>query len=399
MSGGGLPLEGLRVLEFSHMVMGPACGLILADMGAEVIKIEGVEGDATRHLTGSGAGYWPTYNRNKSSLAVDLKSPEGLTAAQRLAAHADVLIENFRPGTLDRLGLGYARLAQDNPRLIYCSLKGFLPGPYESRTALDEVVQMMGGLAYMTGPPGRPLRAGASVNDVMGGMFGVIAILAAVNERHRTGRGQLVQSGLFENNVFLVAQHMLQGAVTGVPAAPMPTRLSAWAIYDIFEVMNDERVFVGAVSDSQWQAFCQAFGMQSFASDPNLATNNQRVHARDQFMPFVRERFMRLSKQEVMRRCEAAGLPFAPIARPQDLFDDPHLTASEGFTDITLANGQTAVVPRLPIRMDGRRFATRGDVPETGQHSAAVLAQLGYSAEDIAALVAQGVVRLGPRAA
>jgi crotonobetainyl-CoA:carnitine CoA-transferase CaiB-like acyl-CoA transferase len=399
MSHDALPLDGLRVIELSHMVMGPTCGLILADMGAQVIKIEGLEGDSTRRLTGSGAGYWPTYNRNKLSLALDLKSVDGLAAVLRLLTHADVLIENFRPGTLDRLGLGYAQLAPDNPRLIYCSLKGFLPGPYETRTALDEVVQMMGGLAYMTGPPGRPLRAGASVNDVMGGMFGAIAILAAVNERHRTGRGQLVQSGLFENNVFLVAQHMLQGAVTGVPASPMPTRLSAWAIYDVFEVKNDDHVFVGAVSDAQWQAFCRAFDLATFAADPSLATNNQRVHARDQFMPFVRERLARLHKQDVMKRCEAAGLPFAPISRPEDLYSDPHLMASEGFTDVTLASGQVAAVPCLPLRMDGRRFVTRSDVPAIGQHSAALLAEAGYNDEQIGQLVAEGAVRLGPRAA
>ncbi|MFA9440613.1 CaiB/BaiF CoA transferase family protein [Uliginosibacterium sp. sgz301328] len=394
MTTASLPLAGLRVVEFAHMVMGPACGLILADMGAEVIKVEGVEGDSTRRLTGSGAGYWPTYNRNKLSLAVDLKSVEGLAAVLRLIDDADVLIENFRPGAMARLGLGYEALRERNLRLIYCSLKGFLPGPYEQRTALDEVVQMMGGLAYMTGPPGRPLRAGASVNDVMGGMFGAIAVLAALNERSRTGRGQLVQSGLFENNVFLVAQHMLQGAVTGRPAEPMPTRLSAWAVYDVFETADDERVFVGAVSDAQWLAFCTAFGLRHLADDAGLATNNQRVHARDQFMPFVREHLRRLSRDEIMRRCDEAGLPFAPIARPQDLYADPHLAASEGFTTITLSDGATAEVPRLPVCMDGRRFATRVDLPPAGRDTAALLRRSGYAEEDIAAMSSRGVVRI-----
>ncbi|MGC3964894.1 MAG: CaiB/BaiF CoA-transferase family protein [Rhodocyclaceae bacterium] len=394
MTTSSLPLAGLRVVEFAHMVMGPACGLILADLGAEVIKVEGVEGDSTRRLTGSGAGYWPTYNRNKLSFAVDLKSAEGRTAVLRLLDDADVLIENFRPGAMDRLQLGYEALRERNTRLIYCSLKGFLSGPYEQRTALDEVVQMMGGLAYMTGPPGRPLRAGASVNDVMGGMFGAISILAALNERSRTGHGQFVQSGLFENNVFLVAQHMLQGAVTGRPAEPMPARLSAWAVYDVFETADDEHVFVGAVSDTQWKAFCSAFGLRHLAEAPELATNNQRVHARDQFMPFVRERLRRLSKDDVMNRCDAAGLPFAPIARPQDLYSDPHLAASDGFTTVTLPGGNAVQVPRLPVCMDGRRFATRIDLPDEGRDTAALLRRAGYAEEDIAAMSSRGVVHV-----
>ncbi|MEC5399767.1 CaiB/BaiF CoA transferase family protein [Uliginosibacterium sp. H1] len=374
-----LPLAGLRVVEFVHMVMGPACGLILADLGAEVIKVEGVEGDSTRHLTGSGAGYWPTYNRNKQSLAIDLKSGEGIEAVRALLATADIVTENFRPGAMEKLGLGYDAVRVLRADIIYCSMKGFLPGPYEQRPALDEVVQMMGGLAYMTGPEGRPLRAGASVNDVMGGMFAAIGILAAVVERQRSGQGQLVQSGLFENNVFLVAQHMMQHAVTGKPASPMPNRLSAWAVYDVFGCAGGEQVFVGAVSDAQWRKFVDAFELHDLAADALLATNNQRVAARERFMPRIRECMARLGKAEVMRRCEAAGLPFAPITRPQDLFDDPHLLASEGFTDITLEGHHTTPVPRLPLVMDGTRFGTRRDLPAVGQHSRAILRELGYA--------------------
>src|SRR3954447_5188238 len=268
------PLAGIRVIEFTHMVMGPSCGMILADLGADVIKIEPApKGDNTRRLTGPATGFFPTFNRNKRSLAVDMKRPAGLALVRRLAKTADVLIENFRPGAMDKLGLGYAALVELNPRLIYCSCKGFLPGPYEHRTALDEVVQMMGGLAYMTGPPGRPLRAGASVNDIMSGMFGVIAILAALRERDQTGKGQLVKSALFENNMFLVAQHMMQFAVTGKPAAPMPERISAWAVYDVFDTADGSQVFVGVVTDTQWRAFCEAFGLADLGSDPALSTN------------------------------------------------------------------------------------------------------------------------------
>ena len=264
------PLSGLRVVEFTHMVMGPAVGAILVELGAEVIKVEPVGGDATRQLLGSGAGYFSMYNRNKKSVCLDLKNPRGLAIARRLAASADIVVENFRAGTMDKLGLGYDSLAAENPRLIYCSEKGFLSGPYEHRTALDEVAQMMGGLAYMTGPPGRPLRAGTSVIDVTGGMFGVIGILAALEQRHRTGRGQKVASSLFETTVYLVGQHMAQKAVTGQAARPMPVRISAWAIYDVFETRDGEQVFVGVVSDSLWEKFCAAFELRELGANPRL---------------------------------------------------------------------------------------------------------------------------------
>ena len=386
------PLAGVRVVEFVHMIMGPSCGLVLADLGAEVIKVEPLEGDNTRRLVGTGAGFWATYNRNKKSLAVDLKSQAGLEVVKKLLATADVVTENFRPGSMDQLGLGYADAQELRPGIIYCSLKGFLPGPYEQRTALDEVVQMMGGLAYMTGPEGRPLRAGASVNDIMGGMFGAIAILGALHERNATGRGQFVQSALFENNVFLVAQHMMQYAVSGRAAAPMPSRLSAWAIYDVFDTADGGQLFVGVVSDTQWKVFCERFGMTELAADTSLATNNQRVHARARLLPLVRARFARMCKADLMDACGGAGLPYAPIVKPEDLFDDPHLNASGGFAEVTLADGRRVKTPKLPFEMDGRRFGAELDVPALGSHTADLLAGLGYTAAAIDRLVQERVI-------
>jgi crotonobetainyl-CoA:carnitine CoA-transferase CaiB-like acyl-CoA transferase len=387
-----LPLAGLKVIEFTHMVMGPAVGVILADMGAEVIKVEPIGGDHTRKLLGSGAGYFPMYNRNKRSICLDLKHPDGLQTARDLIAQADILIENFRPGALDKLGLNYASLAADNPRLIYCSEKGFLPGPYEHRTALDEVAQMMGGLAYMTGPPGRPLRAGASVIDVTGGMFGVIAIMAALEQRHRTGRGQEVKSALYETTVFMVGQHMAQKAVTGQAARPMPVRISAWAIYDVFETGDDDFIFVGVVSDSQWVAFCEAFGLADLAGNPAWAKNGDRVKSRDAILPIVRETFKRYSKAELTQKLESTGLPFAPITKPEDLFDDPHLAASGGLIDMDLPGIGPARLPALPIEMDGQRFGLHHPVPAPGADSAAVLADIGYPADRIDALATSGAV-------
>ena len=387
-----LPLHGIRVLEFAHMVMGPTCGLILADLGAEVIKIEPPDGDHTRKLTASGAGFFPTYNRNKKSFAVDLKSEAGRTLVLKLIATADVISENFRPGAMDKLGFGYAALRKLKPEIIYCSHKGFLAGPYDHRTALDEVVQMMGGLAYMTGGRYGPLRAGASVNDVMGGMFGAIAVLAALYQRQHTKRGQEVKSALFENNVFLVAQHMMEGRMTRRPATPMPDRIRAWAVYDTFKTADGDQVFVGVVTDTQWKVFCESFGLADLLADPSLKTNPQRVEARSRIIPIVADIFAAMRKQEVMARCEALGLPFAPIAKPEDLFDDPHLKASDGLSRITLPNGEQADVPVLPLEMDGRRFGTRLDLPRVGSHTRELLAGLGYGGEAIDAFIAQGVV-------
>jgi crotonobetainyl-CoA:carnitine CoA-transferase CaiB-like acyl-CoA transferase len=387
------PLEGLKVIEFTHMVMGPSIGVILGDLGAEVIKVEPIDGDATRRLLGSGAGYFTMYNRNKRSIRIDLKQPRGLEVAKGLAGWADILIENFRPGALDRLGLGYEALKAQNPGLIYCSAKGFLPGPYETRTALDEVAQMMGGLAYMTGPSGRPLRAGASVIDVTGGMFGVIGILAALEQKRRTGVGQLVDCSLFETTAFLVGQHIAQKAVTGVAARPMPERISAWAVYDVFDTADGEQVFVGVVSDPQWRSFCRVFGLEALGADPDFAANNQRVKARDRILPQLRAHFATLPTAELLALCEAANLPFAPITRPEDLVSDPHLLASEGLVNVSAGEGRRADIPALPLRLNARRPGLHRDVPDSGQHSREVLGEvLGLGVDQIAALEQAGAV-------
>src|SRR5437868_7585331 len=304
------PLAGLRVVEFTHMVMGPTCGMVLADMGAEVIKIEPVDGDRTRRLLGAGAGFFPMFNRNKKSIAIDLHSGRGVDVARRLAASADVVAENFKPGTMTKYGLDYAALSAVNPRLIYVSHKGFLPGPYDHRTALDEVVQMMGGLAYMTGRPGDPLRAGTSVNDIMGGMFGAIAALGALIQRGITGKGMEVQSALYENNVFLMGQHMLQYAMTGKHPAPMPARDNPWAVYDVFTVKDGEQIFLAAVSDAQWQTFCDVMGFADLKAEPGLATNNQRVVQRPRLIKALQERLAQRSAAEIAAIMEKAGLPF-----------------------------------------------------------------------------------------
>ena len=389
-----LPLSGIRIVEFTHMVMGPTCGMVLGDMGADVVKVEPMAGDSTRKLLGVGAGFYPLFNRNKKSIALDLESATGREVVARLVARADIVSENFKPATMEKLGLDYATLSARHPRLIYVSHKGFLPGPYEHRTALDEVVQMMGGLAYMTGRSGDPLRAGSSVNDIMGGVFGAMGAMAALMQRQQTGQGQQVQAALFENNVFLVAQHMLQFAVTGQPAAPMPERISPWGIYDVFSVQGGAQIFLAVVGDTQWRVFCEAFGFSDLYADTRIATNNDRVRARAWLMPLLRERLALHTREELSAVFEREGLPFALITDPQHLFADPHLLQTGGLAPMTLPDGRETSVPLLPLTLDGERLGLRLDPPRLGQHGREVLLGVGYSDNEINAMVQAGTLAL-----
>ncbi len=372
----GLPLEGVRVIEFTHMVMGPTCGMILADLGAEVIKIEPPGGDKTRNLPGLGIGFFRSFNRNKKSVVLDINTPTGHATALELISQCDVMLENFRPGLMTKLGLDHATLEKKFPRLIYVSHKGFLPGPYENRLALDEVVQNMAGLTYMTGPKGRPLRAGTSVNDIMGGMFGAIGVLAALRERDRTGKGQEIQSALFENCCLLAAQHMQQFQMTGEPAPPMPSRVSAWSVYDVFTMANDEQLFIGAVSDKQFQTLCRVIDRMDLAEDPALATNAQRVALRPELLKWLGDTLMDHSMTALMPRLESAGIPYAPIVRPDQLVGDPHLIESGGLVDMPTDDGGSTKVVLLPLLMGGRRPGVRHALPKIGEHTEEVLARL-----------------------
>ena len=374
------------------MVMGPAVGAILGDLGAEVIKIEPISGDKTRVLKKSGSGYFLTYNRNKRSLAMDIKKEEGKKIVRSLIRKSDVFIENFRPGAMDKLGFSYEEFSKLNSELIYCSAKGFLKGPYEHRTALDEVAQMMGGLAYMTGPPGRPLRAGSSVIDIMGGMFGAIAILAALQERQTTKKGQKVTSALYENVVYLMGQHMAQTATTGSPPPPMSVRVAAWAVYDIFDTKDGEQIFIGVVSDTQWKLFCESFGLDDYANDESLDLNKGRVEKRDVIIPRLQELFRTFTKNDLMKKLDSTGLPFAPISKPEDLFDDVHLNESGGLLDIEIPTGGKTKLPAMPINMDDRRFDVHTPVPKVGEHSIKILEELGMDEDEIKGLFDQEVV-------
>ena len=392
------PLSGLRVLEFSHTIMGPCAGLVLADLGADVVKVEPAPaGDHTRRLPGFASGFFATFNRNKRSLALDLKQEAGRAVAHRLAAQADVVLENYGPGTMERLGCGWEQLSATNPRLIYLALKGFLAGPYEHRPALDEVVQFQAGLAYMTGPPGRPLRAGASIIDILGAVFGVTAVLAALRERDRTGKGQRVSSALFESAVFLMGSHMAGLAATGEEPPPMPARRGAWGIYDVFATAGEGQLFIGVTSDQQWARFCDAFGLDAMKADARLATNAQRARERSWLIPALQEVFATLPYDTVTARCEAAGISWAPVGRPKDLFTDPHLLAGGGLLQTAisaLGGGALFGLPALPVEFGAKRGrpGLARQPPRMGEHSREVLAEAGFGSAEVAALAEAGVV-------
>jgi len=394
------PLAGLRVLEFSHTVMGPTAGLIFAELGADVIKVEPApNGDHTRGLGGFAAGFFAAFSRNKRSLAVDLKKPEGQAVIHRLVPTLDLVLENYGPGTMERLGCGYDQLAPLNPRLIYLALKGYLAGPYEHRPALDEVVQFQTGLAFMTGPPGQPLRAGASVIDILGAIFGVVAAQAALREREQTGRGQRVGSALFESAAFLMSTHMAGMAATGLEARPMPARRGAWAIYEVFRTADNGQLFIGVTSDQQWARFVEVFALQELASDPRLATNLMRLQERAWLIPVIQDVLGRLSQQDVEARCEQANVSWARVGQPGDLFADPHLLATGGLLDVFIsriggAEGKKVGLPALPIEFGPNRDRPGiwRQAPRIGEHSRDVLNEAGLSAGEVANLLQTGVV-------
>lgn len=393
MESSELPLRGIKVLELSHMIMGPAAGLSLADLGADVIKVEPIDGDRTRRLKGSGSGYFPVFNRNKQSLAIDLKSPEGQDVVRQLALRSDMVVENFRDGSLAQYGLDYESLSADNPGLIYVSLKGFLSGPYKHRTALDEVVQMMGGLAYINGGADTPQRVAASVNDILGGTFGVVGALAALHDRARTGRGRHIRSGLFENNLLLVAQFIAQYQLTG--QAPQPQggeRKPPWGVYDIFDT-TDGRVFVAAVSDAQWRAFARRFMPPQWGEDPRLAKAVDREAARAWLVPGIAEVLKDWNTADLCRALEEAQISFGPVREPHDMVHDQHLREGGALLPTDLPDGGHIDAAALPIEFDGMKAGKRHDPPGIGAHTRAVLRTLGYDEGQIEAMLAAGTVR------
>lgn len=374
-----LPLENIRVVEMSHMIMGPSCGMILAQLGADVIKVEPAKGDKTRELKGMGTAFFPLFNRGKRSVVLDLETLDGRAAFDALLSTADVFIENFRDGQLEKQGISADELRTNFPELIIAGHKGFLSGPYEHRPALDEVVQMMSGLAMMTGSLENPMRVGSSANDIMGGMFGVIGILAALLERKQTGQGKEIRVGLFENCLFMVAQHMVQYDLTGAPSVPMPDRVHAWPIYDLFRTSDGEKIFIGVVTDGHWQAFCDTYDLPEFLTDPRLKNATDRINARNWTVPIVAQKIMAHDMADLVKTLDQLNIPFAPINRPEDMFQDPHVLRDGGLVTSTNTDGQEFRCPTLPIELNGTGLGEGTRVPALGADTDDILAELGLS--------------------
>lgn len=385
MSGDFRPLDGIRVVEMSHMIMGPSCGMFLSYLGAEVIKVEPPSGDKTRALTGMGRPMFPLFNRGKKSVTIDVKSAEGRAALLKLLGTADVFVENFRDASLVKAGVDAATLRAAYPNLIFAAGKGFLSGPYQNRTALDEVVQMMTGLAYMTGPTGRPLRVGSSANDIMGGLFAAFAVVAALLERRETGTGREIRVGLFENCLLLVAQHMVQFELEGKNPPPMPEREFSWPVYDIFEDRDGAQIFVGAVTEGQWASICGLLGLDDLLADPRLQTRMDQINARDWTIPQVAGKIAERTSAELAPQFEAAGLPFSPILKPCDMYEDPHVMRPGGLAASRYGEHEFRA-PGLPFEVDGAMLPSGGDLPEIGGDSAEILGALGYGEAEMAVI-------------
>ena len=386
------PLAGIRVVEMTHMIMGPSCGMFLAFLGAEVIKVEPPEGDKTRNLSGMGCAFFPTFNRGKKSVVLDTASAEGRAALDKLIASADVFVENFRDVSLRKLGYDAETLRAKYPKLIVASCKGFLHGPYENRTAMDEVVQMMTGMAYMTGPTGRPLRIGSSANDIMAGLFGAYGVLASLYARRETGEGQAVRIGLFENCLLLIAQHMVQFDLEGEEAPPMPERKFSWPVYDIFLTRDGKPLFVGAVTEGQWKALCGVLALGDLIADPRLQNRRDQIAARSWTMPIITKAIAARDAQELMTELERIGIPFSPVARPAEMYDDPHVNRPGGLLASHAPGGRSFRAPGLPFEINGVPVTPGAfDVPAIGADTEDVLRELGLEAPRVTATPGQGV--------
>jgi crotonobetainyl-CoA:carnitine CoA-transferase CaiB-like acyl-CoA transferase len=391
------PLAGIRVLELSHIIAGPSGGLLLADLGADVIKVEEpTSGDQARGMPNHGSTFY-ALNRDKRSIAIDLKQPEGREVFAGLVRTADVVLDNYAPGVLDRLGIGYQWGSGINPRIIYCAIKGFLPGPHGDRPLLDELAQMMGGMAYMTGPLGTPMRAGPSVIDIGAATYGVLATVAAIYDRERTGTGQSITSALFETAVFLSVQHVAQAIIEGHPPLPMPSRgmgsRLGWGVYQLFETGDARHVFIAITSNAHWERFCQALGLLGLLADPDLDTNLKRCENRPRIIPRIEAAAKNMTSAELVARLETARVPYSPVNSPLDVLDDPQLQASGTLHDVRMADGRSVQIPGLPVSSDAFAPEPRHDPPALGQHTRELLTDLGYPASEIERLIDARVVR------
>ena len=393
------PLAGIKVLEVGVAMAGPFCGMTLGDYGADVIKIERIgEGDESRTwlndpYPGKFSSYFAAANRNKRSLALDLKHPDGVAILKKLAARTDVLIDNFRVGALEKLGLGYDALAAANPRLVYCSISGFGPnGPRAHERANDVFMQAYSGLMSITGEEGRgPVKAGISVADITAGMFGVIGVLLAIEARHRTGRGQRVDTSLLEGQIAMLAQFLTGYFASGRIPVRRGTSSQLGATYQAFQA-TDDWVVVAAFTQRMWQGVCRAVERTEWADDPRFESKEKRSANREILIPMLAARFATRRVDEWIERLSAEGVPCSSVNSIDKVVLDEQVRAREMIVEVEHAVAGKIRMAGLPVKLSRNPGAVRRPPPLLGEHSVEILREMGMGAGDIEALFRQGVI-------
>lgn len=393
------PLAGMRVIELAHIMAGPVCGLMLGDMGAEVIKVEKLEGDDTRRtvppaLEGESAAYM-MMNRGKRGIALDLKAPEGVAVLRRLLAKADALIENYRGGTMERLGLGYETLHRDFPALVYCSLSGFgRTGPYADRAGFDLVAQGMSGLMSVTGEgPGRPpMKCGPPVTDITAGILAAMGVLAAYTRRLKTGEGQAVDTSLFEAGITHTYWQSAIAMATGIAPGPMGSAHPLNAPYEAFETA-DGWITIGAANQTNWLRLLKAIGMDSLAEDPRFAHNRDRMANREELAATLAPAFRTQNSESWLARLEAGGVPAGPVLDVNAMHRDPQTLAREMVVEVEHPRIGTMQTLGLPVKFSRTPGRVHGAAPLLGEHSRSILAEAGYDEAAIDDLITRGIVR------
>lgn len=381
----GLPLSGVRVADFTRVLTGPYCTMLLGDLGADVIKVEPPQGDDTRawgppyQRAGEAreSTYFLSVNRNKRSILLDLKQPEDMQAARRLIASADILVENFRPNTFDKLGLGWETLHAQHPRLIYASISGFgLSGPYRDRAGYDVIAQGMGGLMSYNGEQNAPpVRVGVAVADVFAGALITQGILAALYQREKTGLGQRIDVNLLEGVISLGTSQVSRYLSGGQIPVPQGNDHPSIVPYGTFEC-GDGLINLAVGNDSLWRKFCEALGFTALGTNPLYATNEGRVHHRAALNAEMYPALRQYTRAEVTERLEAAGVPCGPVYNMQEVFADPHVQERGVAVSVPHATLGETTVTTPPWLFDDQRPPVRRAPPAAGQHTAEILAEL-----------------------